>query len=117
MDINRIKNLVRKILAQVRFKIQESKLKVRDQHQKQIVTGIVVNQKLNPDRNYIRELRAAINSVAKGVTPRVDSEPVGTETIKGRIDYVARLNPLVGGNLLARFNKAMTRSELITKES
>lgn len=50
-------NLVEKVITSEGFKVNPSKTRVRLQHQRQEVTGIVVNEKLQASRQYRRNFR------------------------------------------------------------
>jgi len=52
-----------KIIKQNNFEINEKKLRLRRSFQKQVVTGIVVNEKVNVDRKLIRKIRAIIHDI------------------------------------------------------
>lgn len=56
---------LREIFDQERFEVNESKVVILDKSQRQIVTGIVVNEKLNVSRSYVREVRAMLYSWEK----------------------------------------------------
>lgn len=47
------------------FTVNEAKISIKDSSQRQIVTGIVVNEKLNVTRRFIREIRAMLYSWEK----------------------------------------------------
>lgn len=46
------------------FKINESKVRLQGRYERQIVTGLVVNKKVNIDRQYIRKTSAMIHSIS-----------------------------------------------------
>ncbi len=47
------------------FFINEKKLRVRSSNKKQIVTGIIVNDKVNVDRTLLRKIRAMLHDLSK----------------------------------------------------
>jgi len=51
------------IIQQNGFKINEKKTRLQTKYDHQEVTGIVVNEKLNVDRRYIRRIRAMLHSI------------------------------------------------------
>lgn len=53
-----------KIINQNSFEINKKKLRIRRSDQKQVVTGIVVNEKVNVDRKLIRKVRAIIHDIS-----------------------------------------------------
>lgn len=56
-----IGDAVRNIIENNGFKIKEEKFRVQERNEKQVVTGLVVNDKVNINRQYIRLTRAMID--------------------------------------------------------
>jgi RNA-directed DNA polymerase len=56
---------LREIIEQNGFLVNESKVRLRTQHQHQEVTGITVNKKLNVRRKYVRQIRAMLHAWEK----------------------------------------------------
>lgn len=56
---------VEKVIASEGFQLNQSKTRVRLQHQKQEVTGIVVNEKLQASRKYRRKFRQSMFYIRK----------------------------------------------------
>jgi RNA-directed DNA polymerase len=56
---------LREIIEQNGFSVNESKVRLRTQHQHQEVTGITVNEKLNVRRKYVRQIRAMLHAWEK----------------------------------------------------
>lgn len=54
---------IRTIIEKEGFKINEKKLRIQSKHSSQWVTGIKVNQKLNVNRTYVRNLRAILYDI------------------------------------------------------
>ena len=59
------KNQIEKYLSVGNFKLNEEKICLRTDKQKQIVTGIKVNKKLNLDRTYKKQVRAMLHDCRK----------------------------------------------------
>lgn len=53
---------LREVISSYGFGLNENKFRLLSSRSKQIVTGLVVNQKVNVDRKYIRRLRAMLHS-------------------------------------------------------
>lgn len=49
------------------FKVNEQKIRLQDRQSNQSVTGIVVNEKLNVSRTYIRRIRSILNCIEKNI--------------------------------------------------
>jgi RNA-directed DNA polymerase len=54
-----------KIIKSEGFDLNKSKTRIQNSAQKQVVTGITVNRKLNVDRNFVRNIRAILNNFHK----------------------------------------------------
>jgi len=63
MDIVRLLKLIKIKLAEMGLELHPGKIRYVEPHQKKIVTGMVVNEKLNVDRKYIRRIRAMLHDV------------------------------------------------------
>lgn len=57
----KLKKDIKEIIERHGFRINERKSKDQSRHRRQVVTGIKVNEKLNVDRTYIRNLRALLH--------------------------------------------------------
>lgn len=63
-----MKSKLKEIIQSHRFEINPKKWRIRTKNQKQLVTGLVVNQKVNVDRKLIRKVRAMIHDLnANGI--------------------------------------------------
>lgn len=56
-----------KLIEKHGFKINDQKTRLQSHKQSQSVTGIIVNEKLNIDRKYIRRIRSIINCIEKKI--------------------------------------------------
>ncbi|MBK8927232.1 MAG: RNA-directed DNA polymerase [Crocinitomicaceae bacterium] len=54
---------LKEIICRNQFEINAKKWRIRTQNQKQLVTGLVVNEKVNVDRKFIRKIRAMIHDL------------------------------------------------------
>lgn len=59
------KTEMRKIITEQNFKINEKKVRLQGLGYKQEVTGLIVNEKLNVSKKYVREVRAMLNNWEK----------------------------------------------------
>lgn len=91
--------MVRKMLYKLGLEINNDKIHVINNSQKQYITGIVVNKKLNTDINYRKKIRQEIYYIKKygiklhlefiGYTNSIQSYIM---SLKGRINYVLDIN-------------------------
>jgi RNA-directed DNA polymerase len=97
------------------FSIHPNKLHYADRHSRRIVTGIKVNELLNVDRRYVRNIRAALHSVEKlgigDAEKKFIAEHSGRSSLaahlQGKISFLTHIkghsDPVVRGITL-RFN-------------
>jgi hypothetical protein len=99
--------LVSQIIRQERFRVNRSKRQVLRANRALVVTGVVVNQKLNVRRRDFDRLKAIlINCVREGPsTQNHTSHPRFAAHLRGRIAHVAHLNPARGAKLLAIYDQ------------
>lgn len=104
--VKKLKNLVCRIIEDGGFALNQDKSKVLTSAEQQLVTGIVVNEKLNVSKSYRRKLRAIIhNCRSKGVASQFDEDSQAARfSLKGKIHHVKRLNPRQGEKLERQFN-------------
>lgn len=104
--------LVRQIVSEEGFSVNEGKTRIMRQGRQQRVTGLVVNGRLNPPPSLPRLLRAALHGAAKdGVrasmdrwaavsgAPARDPAHYG-QILRGKIAFVASVNPAKAAKLL-----------------
>jgi RNA-directed DNA polymerase len=99
--------LVRQIVRQERFRLNASKRKVLRSSGALVVTGIVVNEKINVSRREFDRLKALLNNCAKqgASTQNKAGHPHFAAHVRGRIAQVSQLNPARGARLLAVYNQ------------
>lgn len=105
--ILKLKNLFYRIILESDYKIHPGKIKVSKPGSKKIVTGVVVNEKINVDKLYFRTLRAQIHNILiKGAAvPSEKERQKIRNSLFGKINYVKRLNATKGYNLMQEFNR------------
>jgi retron-type reverse transcriptase len=82
-----------RVLAQYGYKIKEKKTNLFRKGRRQIVTGLVVNEKPNLPRKIRRELRAAINLRSKDDVPHWHGKPMNDAELIGRVSYLKLVQP------------------------
>lgn len=89
-----------KIFRQERFKIKKSKTRIQARNNRQVVTGITVNEKLNVNRKYIRELRVMIHHYKTG-----RSADNAFSVISGKLEFLKMVKgkDRVYKNLMKKF--------------
>jgi retron-type reverse transcriptase len=82
------------------FQIKKSKTRIQTKNKRQEVTGVVVNEKLNVNRTYVRNLRAMINYHKVG-----KAEKNAVAVIKGKLEFLKMIKgkDRVYRNLLSQY--------------
>jgi len=96
--VGRVIELVRKVLCDQGLVINESKTRLMLPHERQEVTGVVVNQRLQAPRELRRALRQQIHYIEKfGIEGHEERKPFVGESllhhVRGIADFILFLNP------------------------
>lgn len=104
-ELGRFLAKVRHIVEDEGFNVNEKKGRVQRAGGRQSVTGIVVNDKLGVPREELRRLRAILHNAKKtGLAAQNRAGHPNFEAyLRGKIAYVAMIDPKKGADLLARF--------------
>jgi len=99
--------LARKIIRSERFYVNHQKFRVLRNGQRQSVTGIVVNDRLNVSRSDFDRLKAILhNCVRHGpASQNRETHPHFQEHLRGRVAHVLNVNPERGAKLLSLFQQ------------
>ena len=112
---------LRDAIANNGFAIHPDKAHYADRHSRRIVTGVKINELLNVDRRYVRNLRAALYSIetlglATAEQKYRDSHGGSgalVSHLRGKIAYLAHIkgatDPVVRG-ITVRFNRCFSAS-------
>lgn len=97
-DVNTIINLVRKELARLELSLNESKINIMNASQRQIVTGIVVNEKPQVPRIKRKKIRQEIYFIKeKGLAEHLrfikNNKANYIPHLLGQINFVLHINP------------------------
>jgi RNA-directed DNA polymerase len=107
---------LRDLFQQNGFVINPAKLHYADRHSRRIVTGLKVNELLNVDRRYVRNIRAALHSIetlgATDAEKKFHAKHGGssslTSHLRGKVSYLTHIkgqsDPVVR-NITLRFNE------------
>lgn len=99
--------LVGQIVRQERFRLNAGKRKILRSSGRLVVTGVVVNEKINVSRREFDRLKAVLtNCVRHGALGQnKGGHPHFAAHLRGRIAQVTQLNPARGARLLAVYNQ------------
>jgi len=101
----KFKNLLVRIIKDEGFKINLNKIKVLGPKDQKVVTGVVVNEKINVDSDYYRNLRAIVhNCRIKGPKTQFNGDlKKAKDQLMGKLNHVKKLNPAKGSKLIKEF--------------
>jgi hypothetical protein len=98
-----LRRVVAELVREEGFRVVPAKTSVRRRHERQLVTGVVVNASTNVERRSYDRLRAVLHDAAvhgPGHANR-DGVPDFRAHLQGRVAWVAQLNPRRGRRLQA----------------
>jgi len=97
-------DLIKKLLVLEGFEPNEKKFRVRSSNKKQLVTGLVVNEKVNVDRKMLKKTRAMlydlrVNGASKATqnhfkteyTPKLTEKLKFLQKLKGTINFIGQV--------------------------
>lgn len=88
-NVLKILPFVSKILGQLGYELDGKKTNIYRRGRRQVVTGLVVNEKPNLPRRIRRRLRAAVHLAATGGTPHWQGKPTTTAKLLGRLGHLS----------------------------
>jgi len=105
--LHEIVQLVRKIIRSERFHINQKKFRVIRNSQRQSVTGVIVNERLNVSRDEFDRLKAILHHCAKlgPASQNREGHPHFQDHLRGRIAHVLQLSQTRGEKLLALYQR------------
>lgn len=80
-----------KELLRAGFKINEKKKRLQLKDSRQMVTGLVVNKKVNVNRIYYKETRAMAHQLYKQGSFEINGEPATLNQLEGRFAFINQL--------------------------
>lgn len=101
---------VRQTLSSFGFRLNNEKIKLMNNYQRQYVCGAVVNQKVNMQKTERNKLRAIIhNCSTNGIEAEAAKNEVSTSEfaakVMGRLNWFSQLNPTAGNIIKNRFKQ------------
>ncbi len=92
----------RKVLAELGYELDPKKINIFRRGRRQMVTGLVVNEKPHLPRQVRRKIRAAVHAISKGEEPVWHGSPVSKETILGYLGWWNQIEPEKAAPLLVK---------------
>ena len=109
-DTLRILPFVRRVLAEHGYRLDDKKTNIYRRGRRQIVTGLVVNEKPNLPRRTRRRLRAAAHRAASGGDPFWHGRPMSGDELSGRLAFLQLVQPEEAGRLKSLIKAGNPRS-------
>jgi RNA-directed DNA polymerase len=105
--VNRLRKWVIRIVIEEGFEINAAKTQVKSASDRQAVTGLIVNEKPNIRRRDFDTLKAILtNCLRHGpASQNRENHPHFRAHLRGRIAFVASINPARGAKLLAIYDR------------
>lgn len=109
LGVKRFAPLVMKILRQCGFDVHDrdsKKFRIMTSEQQQIVSGLVVNEKLNVSKQYRRKVRSLIhNCLTNGIEIYLDDKTPDEflDSLGGKVNHIRQINPDIGDKFLQQY--------------
>ena len=84
---------VKRVLTQLGYQLKEKKTNIFRRGRRQMVTGLVVNEKPNLPRRLRRRLRAAVHQSIMGGDPHWQGQPMSSHELLGRLAFLNLVQP------------------------
>lgn len=95
-----------RLLKELGYELDAKKTNIYRRGRRQVVTGLVVNEKANLPRRTRRRLRAALHHRELGTTPTWQGRDMDDPTLRGWLAFLAMLRPEDGRAALRRLEVA-----------
>jgi len=108
-EAKRIIPFAHKVLANAGYALDPKKLNIFRRGRRQIVTGLVVNQKPNIPRHTRKKIRAAVHYFCNGKTPQWHGRDMSIDELVGRLAYLKIVQPKEARKYKSMVKKALRR--------
>jgi hypothetical protein len=102
--------IARKALGNIGLKFDKKKTQIFRQGRRQIVTGLVVNERTSVPRSIRRKVRAAVHAVEHGRNPTWHGVEESLSALLGRTAFVRSINAEEGTRLLNRLREKLNQT-------
>jgi retron-type reverse transcriptase len=100
VDAKRILPFAEKVLAELGYSIDRKKTQIFRRGRRQMVTGVVVNERPNLPRRIRRRLRAAVHQRSQGQQPVWQGRPLSDQGLAGHLSHLNMFSPVEANALL-----------------
>src|SRR5262249_6378232 len=101
-DVKRLIPFAKKVLGRLGYRVGRRQINLFRRGRRQMVTGLVVNDRPTWPRHLRRLLRAAVDRRARGESPTWDGVPLSDDRLRGLIAFLNLTRPSEAANLRAR---------------
>lgn len=91
-QIEEFTNKLEIIIKQSGFKINHKKTRLQYKQSRQVVTGLVVNRKVNLKKEFYKDTRAMANSLYKYGSFKIDGSEGSLNQLEGRFSFINQIN-------------------------
>ena len=105
--VRNVEALVRRIVEDDGWRVNDRKSGLWGGNQRRAYLGMVINAEPNVDPSYVRDLRYLLHRLKRGATPLQEKQIL---RLRGKIDYVAAVNPAKGERLRQEFSDYLEHS-------
>ena len=103
--------IAKRTLTQIGLSLDEKKTTIYRPGRRQMVTGLVVNQKVGIPRRIRRRLRAAVHVLETGGQPHWHGQSTALSSTAGRLAFLCQIHPEQGARLKERWKRARDARE------
>lgn len=95
-----------RVLGGLGYELDPKKINIFRRGRRQVVTGLVVNERVNLPRQVRRRIRAAVHAVKVGREPLWHGRPVSLEAVRGALGWWHQIHPEQVAGLMEQFRAA-----------
>ena len=107
--------LTQRLLERIGLELDPKKTNIFRRGRRQMVTGLMVNEQVSVPRAVRRRLRAAVHQAEQGLSPHWDGVPQDMAALKGRLGFVAMVQPAQAAPLQGRLQVALDAARPATR--
>jgi retron-type reverse transcriptase len=112
----RLLGVAERTLSQIGLALDPKKTNIYRPGRRQIVTGLVVNERVSVPRRLRRRMRAAVHAVEQGHRPMWHGQEEPLTSLQGRLAFVQSINPLQAKPLAMRLKAARAASSAAVQQ-
>jgi len=95
-----------KVLGGLGYELDPKKINIFRRGRRQVVTGLVVNERVNLPRQVRRRIRAVVHAVTVGREPVWHGRPVSLDAVRGALGWWHQIHPEQVAGLMEEFRAA-----------